>query len=260
MELPIKSNKTFLLEWWNVFWNLFSDSIKESFIKNNPQNFSEDILSKVSLGDLFNQTYVENIISNYSQILKPNMLNTTDTEVFMPSGLNLSNMNYEIWKNSSENLFQNQGYINENLYNKPNSSDTDSVSSKSNEFNNNNINYPNSNNMSKKYERSNLSKDFLSKIRRRSIKNNKIVFVHPHKALKQNNPTNNETTPINTNVVINNVTNEIPHNTIVGINNHQDIIKIEPGNSQKDDNMTIYSFNEKESINQSNNKGTSHLI
>jgi hypothetical protein len=178
----------------------------------------------------------------------------------MPPGLNLSNINYEIWKNSSDNLFQNQGFINENLFNKQNSSDTHSVSSKSNEFNPNSLTYSNSNNLNKKYDRNNLSKDFLSKIRRRSIKNNKIVFVHPHKALKQNMAANNEATHMNTSVVINNVTTETPNNNVVGTTNHQDIIKIEPGNNQKDDNMTIYSFNEKESINQSYNKGKFALI
>lgn len=242
-----------------MFWNLFSDSIRESFIKTNNKTFPEDLINKVTLGELFNQSYVENIISNYSQILKPNMMNPMEGDCLLPQGLHLSNINYEIWKNSQENMYaSNQSFINENLYAKQNSSDTHSISSKSNEFNHSltNANHGHNNNLNKKFESThpNLDKDFLNKIRRRSIKNNKIVFVHPHKALKANMVANNDSSHVNTNVIISSTTNnETSHNNT--LNNNNDIIKIDSSNNIKDDNMTIYSFNEKESLSQSNNKG-----
>ena len=258
MELPIKSNKTFLLEWWNVFWNLFSDSIKDSFIKSNTQTFPEDLLNKVTLGELFNQSYVENIINNYSQILKPSLLNSMEGEAIIPQAFQMNNINYEIWKNNHEHMFVHPAFINENLYARQNSSETHSISSKSNEFNHSssNINITN-NNLQKKFESTNLNlnKDYLSKIRRRSIKNNKIVFVHPHKALKVSMAANNDSNHINSNIIISTTTEDINNNSTNFNHNNNDIIKIDSSNNQKEDNMTLYSFNEKETLSQSNNKG-----
>lgn len=269
LELPIKSNKTFLLEWWNAFWNLFSDSIKSSFSKANQQNFSEDLLNRVNLGDLFNQSYFENMVNNYSQILKPStMYNTEFDGISLPQGLPMNNLAiFEIWKNNQDSLQGNQAQNNfnqnhENFYVKQNSSDSNSISSKSNEFNNSNHNIKNSNNnMQKRFESTNMTlnnKELLNKIRRRSIKNNKIVFVHPHKAIKANLLLNNDScnTPSQ---IVTCQNNDFNNNHSISSNNNiinNDIIKIDTSNNLKDDNMTIYSFNEKETFSQStNNKG-----
>lgn len=52
-EVPIKSSKTFLFEYWNVFFYLYSKKVIELFKKKNEKEYSQSLLDTLSFDDLF---------------------------------------------------------------------------------------------------------------------------------------------------------------------------------------------------------------
>ena len=44
-DLPIKSNKTILFEWWNIFFYLYSEKMIQVFKERNRNNFSSELLN-----------------------------------------------------------------------------------------------------------------------------------------------------------------------------------------------------------------------
>ena len=52
-DIPIKSNQTFLLEYFNLFFYVYSNKMLESFKKKNSQKYDKNLLDSLSLDDLF---------------------------------------------------------------------------------------------------------------------------------------------------------------------------------------------------------------
>jgi hypothetical protein len=52
-DIPIKSNKTFLLEYFNLFFYVYSNKMIESFKNKNSQKYDKNILDSLSIDDLF---------------------------------------------------------------------------------------------------------------------------------------------------------------------------------------------------------------
>ena len=64
-DIPIKSNQTFLLEYFNLFFYVYSNKMLESFKKKNAQKYDKNLLDSLSLDDLF-QNKKNNIKINSS--------------------------------------------------------------------------------------------------------------------------------------------------------------------------------------------------
>ena len=52
-DIPIKSNKTFLLEYFNLFFYVYSNKMIESFKNKNSQKYDKNLLDSLSIDDLF---------------------------------------------------------------------------------------------------------------------------------------------------------------------------------------------------------------
>ena len=52
-EVPIKSSKSLLYEYWNVFFYLYSKKILEKFKKDNSESTDQNLLNSISMNNLF---------------------------------------------------------------------------------------------------------------------------------------------------------------------------------------------------------------
>ena len=70
-DIPIKSNQTFLLEYWNLFFYVYSNKMLEAFKNKNSNNFNKNLLDSLSLENLYNNKK-SNINENNNFINKIN--------------------------------------------------------------------------------------------------------------------------------------------------------------------------------------------
>ena len=62
-DLPIKSNKTILFEWWNIFFYLYSEKMIQVFKERNRNNFSPELLNSISMKELFKGSMNNNFLN-----------------------------------------------------------------------------------------------------------------------------------------------------------------------------------------------------
>ena len=62
-DLPIKSNKTILFEWWNIFFYLYSEKMIQVFKERNRNNFSSELLNSISMKELFKGSMNNNFLN-----------------------------------------------------------------------------------------------------------------------------------------------------------------------------------------------------
>ena len=84
-DIPVKSNKTFLLEYWNIFFYLYSNKMLESFKNKNINNYNKNLLESLSLDTLYKNTKF-NINENNS-----NVMNKNNSEFSLTEQLNEKN-------------------------------------------------------------------------------------------------------------------------------------------------------------------------
>lgn len=166
-ELPIKSNKTFLFEWWNIFFYLYSEKMIETFKQKNKNVFSQEALDKLSMRELFKKPYPDNQIGFTSY----NDLQLINSTIYEP-----------VPKNQA--IFQSTNTSFVPKVPKPNAFEKAEKSDKK-LFSTSNITKPTPiQNYSLNNSSSNLdtSHDYMVKKRKRYLKNNKYVFVQPGSA------------------------------------------------------------------------------
>ena len=84
-EVPIKSSKSLLYEYWNVFFYLYSKKILEKFKKDNSESIDPNLLNSVSMNNLF-----EDNAKNFCQ--KKEKDNSKET-IELNNNISLNNLN-----------------------------------------------------------------------------------------------------------------------------------------------------------------------
>ena len=84
-EVPIKSSKSLLYEYWNVFFYLYSKKILEKFKKDNSESIDSNLLNSVSMNNLF-----EDNAKNFCQ--KKEKDNSKET-IELNNNISLNNLN-----------------------------------------------------------------------------------------------------------------------------------------------------------------------
>ena len=84
-EVPIKSSKSLLYEYWNVFFYLYSKKILEKFKKDNSESIDPNLLNSVSMSNLF-----EDNAKNFCQ--KKEKDNSKET-IELNNNISLNNLN-----------------------------------------------------------------------------------------------------------------------------------------------------------------------
>ena len=111
-EILIKSNKTFLLEYWNIFFYIYSNKFLEAFKAKNSKNYDKNVLESISLDDLLKNKKT-NFIENNSIFI-----NKINSEYSLSEQIN-KERNEDKKKIISDNkvheLYENTGEINEKL-------------------------------------------------------------------------------------------------------------------------------------------------
>ena len=111
-DIPIKSNKTFLLEYWNLFFYIYSNKMLEVFKNKNTNNFNKNLLESLSLDDLYNNKK-SNLNENNSYLI-----NKINSEYSLSEKLNEKNEDKKkiISDNKIHELYENNSNeINEKL-------------------------------------------------------------------------------------------------------------------------------------------------
>lgn len=93
-EVPIKSNQAFIFEWWNIFFQSYSDQLVDKFTQDNKEVL-DAYNTNVSIGNVLNQKFQEH--------LKEIARNTTLNAIIPPN----INPPVQFWKtenNVCENL------------------------------------------------------------------------------------------------------------------------------------------------------------
>ena len=108
-DIPIKSNKTFLLEYWNLFFYIYTNKMIESFKNKNCNNYSKDLLKSLSLDILY-----KNKKNNFNES-NINFMNKISSEYSISEQLNDKNEDKKkiISDNKIYDLYENN--INEKL-------------------------------------------------------------------------------------------------------------------------------------------------
>lgn len=185
---------------WNIFFYLYSEKLSEEFKEKNRGLYTDKNLSQLKITDLFIQNF--NNQSNFlTQPFKENNFNNFNNNGTGFSANNDSGNFFNTQNLHPVNLSQNSKIMEGNSFG--NSGGYQSEETKKIVFENklhNNINNEVSHQfkphnkiisrpfvtnvipMSNNKNDSTNNKDFLNKIRRRSIKNNKIVFCHAQKS------------------------------------------------------------------------------
>ena len=159
---------------WNIFFFLYSEKLLKEFSKKNSSPcenlklsdlFKPGVIQNLGFNSsLMNQCDYASLFNNFNQ----NPLNTLESFKNLSRSFNNINLAFS----NVNNYFNEQG-VNYN----PIKTESSSVSINSGN-NKKNVKLQSNIFNSTSTRNLNLKKDFVSKIRRRSIKNNKIVFVH----------------------------------------------------------------------------------
>lgn len=92
-ELPIKSNQTFLYEWWKIFFETYSDTLLKNFRNNNQETENNDNMNKIDMNMLFQDSFfAKNNVNNGLFSLFQNITSNNNNDFCNP--LNLG-MNYD---------------------------------------------------------------------------------------------------------------------------------------------------------------------
>ena len=116
-EVPIKSSKSFLFEYWNIFFYLYSKKYLEIFKQKNSKNYDKNILDSLTIDDLLKNNQSKEIDSNN---ISGNLFNSLSNNFSFlngnhdPSNLNINNQNL------LKNLFQQQNNNTNNNFPYPN--------------------------------------------------------------------------------------------------------------------------------------------
>ena len=160
---------------------MYSEKLLEDFNEKNQGVYSDKILSQLKMSDLFinNISPVPNFFSNNSNI-DLNLINNISSVFQKPMdlqftntlGMNKSNMDFSKNKNTARKFNTENPNMNKNS--------GESLNKETKIINLNKIHKPFVTNSCNTANNSNdrMDREFISKMRRRSIKNNKIVFVH----------------------------------------------------------------------------------
>ena len=171
---------------------MYSEKLLEDFNEKNQGVYSDKILSQLKMSDLFinNISPVPNFFSNTSNI-DLNLINNIssgfpfnqgesnnvfqkpmDLQFTNTLGMNKSNMDFSKNKNTARKFNTENPNMNKNS--------GESLNKETKIINLNKIHKPFVTNSCNTANNSNdrMDREFISKMRRRSIKNNKIVFVH----------------------------------------------------------------------------------
>ena len=108
-DIPIKSNKTFLLEYWNLFFYIYTNKMIEAFKNKNCNNYSKDLLKSLSIDILY-----KNKKNNFNES-NINLMNKINSEYSISEHLNDKNEDKKkiISDNKINDLYENN--INEKL-------------------------------------------------------------------------------------------------------------------------------------------------
>ena len=205
-DLPIKSNKTILFEWWNIFFYLYSEKMIQVFKERNRNNFSSELLNSISMKELFKGSMNNNFLNAndarietmppfsrispltnqmiHSQIYEPNINKIGMNQgVYAPQGYQSQMVpdprSIPITPTLIENNSQEGSQMNY-LLKRPEMK----VEKSHKLFNTSNVDNGNNNptQQSSSPFQTLPNEDLLAKKRKRYIKNNKLVFVQPGSA------------------------------------------------------------------------------
>ena len=102
-EVPIKSAKSFLYEYWNVFFYLYSKKLLEKFKNNISGKFEPNILDSLSINNIFTNETDNSQQIKESENNKDNIYLNNNISINNPNNINLSSQN-----NVKSSLFQPQ--------------------------------------------------------------------------------------------------------------------------------------------------------
>ena len=205
-DLPIKSNKTILFEWWNIFFYLYSEKMIQVFKERNRNNFRPELLNSISMKELFKGSMNNNFLNAndarietmppfsrispltnqmiHSQIYEPNINKIGMNQgVYAPQGYQSQMVpdprSIPITPTLIENNSQEGSQMNY-LLKRPEMK----VEKSHKLFNTSNVDNGNNNptQQSSSPFQTLPNEDLLAKKRKRYIKNNKLVFVQPGSA------------------------------------------------------------------------------
>ena len=205
-DLPIKSNKTILFEWWNIFFYLYSEKMIQVFKERNRNNFSPELLNSISMKELFKGSMNNNFLNAndarietmppfsrispltnqmiHSQLYEPNINKIGMNQgVYAPQGYQSQMVpdprSIPITPTLIENNSQEGSQMNY-LLKRPEMK----VEKSHKLFNTSNVDNGNNNptQQSSSPFQTLPNEDLLAKKRKRYIKNNKLVFVQPGSA------------------------------------------------------------------------------
>ena len=205
-DLPIKSNKTILFEWWNIFFYLYSEKMIQVFKERNRNNFSPELLNSISMIELFKGSMNNNFLNAndarietmppfsrispltnqmiHSQLYEPNINKIGMNQgVYAPQGYQSQMVpdprSIPITPTLIENNSQEGSQMNY-LLKRPEMK----VEKSHKLFNTSNVDNGNNNptQQSSSPFQTLPNEDLLAKKRKRYIKNNKLVFVQPGSA------------------------------------------------------------------------------
>ena len=63
--MPIKSNNTFLFDYWKVFFYIYSTKFMNKFKENNKEKYDKNLLNNLSMNNLFKEKHLMHIKNNY---------------------------------------------------------------------------------------------------------------------------------------------------------------------------------------------------
>ena len=108
-DIPIKSNKTFLLEYWNLFFYIYTNKMIEAFKNKNCNNYNKDLLKSLSIDILY-----KNKKNNFNES-NINLMNKINSEYSISEHLNDKNEDKKkiISDNKINDLYENN--VNEKL-------------------------------------------------------------------------------------------------------------------------------------------------
>ena len=205
-DLPIKSNKTILFEWWNIFFYLYSEKMIQVFKERNRNNFSPELLNSISMKELFKGSMNNNFLNAndarietmppfsrifpltnqmiHSHLYEPNINKIGMNQgVYAPQGYQSQMVpdprSIPITPTLIENNSQEGSQMNY-LLKRPEMK----VEKSHKLFNTSNVDNGNNNptQQSSSPFQTLPNEDLLAKKRKRYIKNNKLVFVQPGSA------------------------------------------------------------------------------
>ena len=205
-DLPIKSNKTILFEWWNIFFYLYSEKMIQVFKERNRNNFSPELLNSISMKELFKGSMNNNFLNAndarietmppfsrispltnqmiHSQLYQPNINKIgMNQRVYAPQGYQSQMVpdprSIPITPTLIENNSQEGSQMNY-LLKRPEMK----VEKSHKLFNTSNVDNGNNNptQQSSSPFQTLPNEELLANKRKRYIKNNKLVFVQPGSA------------------------------------------------------------------------------